>query len=134
MTLYYQFTKKHFEYELKGILMRNKLGTMEDITEQWKIENDSETWEYIYKISTKNRSVDIIVFSSVDMNTNKVRDIGNDAVRVVMRWTTRNGNFYKKLGKHYRIKTLFKNLEKTVVDGSNSVFGLNGKEFNTSIA
>jgi hypothetical protein len=114
MREYYQYSKKHFEYMMRGILINNKLGFMEDITKAWREEGNT-TWEYIYRISTKNSAVDIIVFSSVDMNIDKVREIGGDAVRVVLRWKTKNGNVYKHVAKHYRIKTLFDNLKDTLV-------------------
>jgi hypothetical protein len=125
---YYQFSKKHFEYEMRGILIRNKCGFMTDITEEW-IKEGNETWERIYKIQTKNRAVDLIVFSSVDMRTNEVRDNGSDAVRLVMRWTTKNGHIYRKIAKHYRLETLFKNVEKSIKEATSSVFQLNYKEF-----
>lgn len=132
MERYYQFSKKHFQYMLRGILIKDRIGFMEDITTQWR-EEGNETWEHIYKISTKNRSVDIIIFSSVDMNTDKVRDIGGDAVRVVLRWKTKNGYIYKHIAKHYRIKTLFDNLEQTLINIQPQVFELKFKEFTPAI-
>lgn len=128
MTKYYQFSKKHFEFELKGILLRNRLGFMQDITEEW-LDEGNTSWERIYKITTKNKAVDIIIFSSVDIKTNEVRDNGADAVRVVMRWKTKNGVVFKKVKKHYRLKTLFQNLEHTISEAQQMVFGLNFKEF-----
>ncbi|MFW6242734.1 MAG: hypothetical protein ACOC2W_01090 [bacterium] len=125
---YYKFCKSHFEYELNGILIRNRAGFLTEITEDWR-EEGNETWEYIYKISTKNRAVDIIVFSSIDLKTDEVRDIGGDAVRLVMRWRTRSGNVFKRLAKHYRIKTLFENMEKTILEAQKSVFNLNYNNF-----
>lgn len=129
---YYQFSKKHFEYEMRGILIRNKCGFMTDITEEW-IKEGNETWERIYKIQTKNKAVNLIVFSSVDIRTNEVRSNGVDAVRVVMQWTTKNGNVYRKVAKHYRLETLFKNLEKTLIEATSNVFNLNYKEFVTEL-
>lgn len=129
---YYQFSKKHFEYELREILKRNKSKFMDDITEEW-IKEGNVTWERIYKISTKNRAVDIILFSSIDMRTNKVRESGGDAVRVVIRWTTKNGPYFKKVAKHYRIETLFKNLEETILLTKENVFNLNIKQFTKEV-
>lgn len=124
MKKYYKFSKKHFEWEL----MNMKLGWVEDITQQW-IEEGHHTWERIYRISTKNKSVDIIIFSSIDMNTNYVRDNGDDAVRVILRWKTKHGYVYKRVGKNYRIKTLFKNLRRNIEEAQSKVFNLNFKEF-----
>ena len=129
---YYQFSKKHFEYELKGILIRNKLGFMEDITESYKAEG-GETWERIYAISTKNKSVKILIFSSIDIKTDKVRDIGGDAVKIVTEWTTKNGKVYQKVAHHYRLETLFSNVERTLIGCSKTVFDLNFKDFSKAI-
>lgn len=114
MAQYIKFGKKQFEYELRGILIKNKIGFLYDITEEW-FEEGNFSKEYIYKIKTKNKNVDIIIFSSIDIKTGYVRNIGSDAVRIVLRWKTENGYVFSKLAKHYRIKTLFDNLESTLV-------------------
>ena len=132
MRRYYQFSKNHFEYDVRNFLIKNKLGFLSDITQDY-IADGGETWERIYKISTRNRSVDIIVFSSVDMRSNHVRENGDDAVRLVMRWKTKNGYVYKKLAKHLRIKTLFNNMHKTVKEAQQSVFNLAYKEFSKEV-
>lgn len=132
MANYYKFSRKHFEYELKGILIRNNFGFMQDVTEEF-ILKDCTTWERIYKVPTKNKSVDIIIYSSVDMRTHQVRDIGSDAVRIVLRWTTKNGEVFKRVGKHYRLETLFKNLENTIKNTRDQVFQLNYKEFSKEV-
>lgn len=125
---YYQFCKKQFEYELRNM----DQGWMEDITEQWMTEGH-ETWERIYKMSTKNKSVDIIIFSSVDMRTNHVRDNGADAVRVILRWKTKKGYVYKRIGKNYRVRNLFKNLKGNLEQAHSQVFNLNFKEFTPEV-
>lgn len=128
MRQYYQFGKNHFEYGVREFLIKNKLGFLKDITDDY-IADGGITWERIYTISTSNRSVEIMVFSSVDIRTSHVREHGDDAVRLVLRWKTRNGYVYKRLAKHLRIKTLFSNMQKTVETAQNSVFNLNYKEF-----
>jgi hypothetical protein len=125
---YYRFSKEHFEYKLKDMLFKHNAGFMEDITWNWRKEGNV-TWERIYKISTKNRAVDIIVFSSIDISTGRARDVGGDAVRLVLRWKTTNGNLYKRLAKHYRVDTLFDNLKETVLDAQANVFNLKAWEF-----
>lgn len=129
---YYQFSKKHFEYGVRNFLIENRLGFLTDITQDY-IAEGGETWERIYKISTRNRAVDIIVFSSVDMRTNHVREHGDDAVRLVMRWKTRNGYVYKRLAKHLRISTLFNNMHKTVSKAQQSVFNLSYGDFSKEV-
>ncbi|MDF2534207.1 MAG: hypothetical protein K0R18_364 [Bacillales bacterium] len=125
---YYQFCKKQFEYELRNM----GLGWMEDITEAW-LEEGNESWERIYRISTKNKSVDIIIFSSLDMRTNHVRDNGADAVRTIIRWKTKHGFIYKRIGKNYRVRNLFRNLQGTIKEAQSQVFNLNFKEFTPSM-
>ncbi|MNV17879.1 hypothetical protein D3C71_1086810 [compost metagenome] len=129
---YYQFSKKHFEFELKGITLRNAIHAAELYTEEYRAAG-GETWEHIYRLPTRNRAVDIIIYSSVDINTNEVRDHGTDAVRVVMRWTTKKGPVFKALHTHQRITTLFKNLESTIVKAHQEVFSLNYKEFSEAV-
>ena len=132
MKRFYQYGKKHFEFELRRLLFKNKMGSMEEITEDFSRENYTE--ERIYKIKTKNPSVSIIVFSSVDIKTNFTRDIGADAVRIVLEWKTKNGFVYKKVGKHLRIDTLFNNVEKSLLKAKNEIFNLNYKEFQKKIS
>lgn len=127
MKRFYQYGKKHFEFELRRLLFKNKIGSMEEITEEFL--KESYTEECIYKIKTKNPSVSIIVFSSVDVKTNFTRDLGADAVRIVMEWKTKNGFVYKKIGKHLRIDTLFNNVEKSLLKAKAEIFNLNYKEF-----
>jgi hypothetical protein len=124
---YKQFGKSEFEYELRGILIRSRLGYLKDITDEYRKENP--TWERIYTISTKNRAVKILVFSSIDIRTGFVREHGDDAIRLVMEWTTRNGKVYKKIAKHLRIKTLFGNMEKSITQAQQEVFNLKYNEF-----
>lgn len=128
MRKYYQFGKRHFEYGVREFLIQNRLGFLKDITEQY-IEEGNTTWEHVYSISTANRAVEIIVYSSVDIRTSHVREHGDDAVRLVMRWKTRNGYVYKRLAKHLRIKTLFQNMHKTVAEAQKSVFSLRYVDF-----
>jgi len=129
---YYKYSEKHFCYKLKGILIENKAGFMKDITDEY-IKEGNKTWEKIFAISTKNKAVDIIVYSSIDMRTHEVREKGGDAVRLVMAWHTKNGTFYKHIAKHLRIKTLFDNLKETILTTQANVFALNIKEFSKDI-
>jgi len=125
---YYQFSKKQFEYELKGISLRNNMRSMVNITEEYRAEG-KVTWEHVYKIPTRNKSVEIIIFSSVDITLNAVRENGADAVRVVLKWVTKKGPMYKAIHTHYRIKTLFSNLENTLIQAQGEAFNLVYNEF-----
>lgn len=125
---YYQYGKKHFEYGVREQLISNRLGFMKDITEQY-IAEGNQTWEHVYSITTANKAVEIIVYSSVDIRTSYVREHGDDAVRLVLRWKTKNGYLYKRLAKHLRINTLFQNMKKTIESAQKTAFNLNFKEF-----
>ncbi len=131
MGKYYQFTQKHFEFKLRQICIEEKIGFMSDMTEE--IQEQKVCFEKVYKISTKNKSVDLVIFSSISTNSSKVRTKGDDAVRIVGRWKTKNGYFYKKLAKHYRIETLFDNMKKTLQEFNLQIFKLNYNEFTKNI-
>lgn len=128
MRQYKQFGKKEFEYGLRGVLIRNRLGFLDEITFEYRKENPM-TWERMYTISTANRAVKVLVFSSIDLRTDTVREHGEDAVRLVMRWETKNGMVYKSVSKHLRIETLFDNIEKSLLNIKKEVFDLKYKEF-----
>ena len=130
---YFKFSKKHFEYGLRNILITNQIGFLTEITDEW-VDEGNVSNEYIYKITTKNPAVDVIVFSSISINTNKARNIGNGAVRFVLRWKTKNGYVFKRIAKHYRVKTLFDNIKPTIIEIQKNVFNLNYGEFYNTVA
>lgn len=132
MRKYYQFSRKHFEYNIREFLINGNMGFLTNITDEYIAEGNN-TWENVYTISTANKSVQILVYSSVDIHTSAVREHGDDAVRLVLRWKTKNGYVYKKLAKHLRIETLFNNMKKTVETAQQSVFNLNYKEFSKEV-
>ena len=55
--------------------------------------------EMVYQIPTKKEHVEIRIYSSVDVRTKKSRELGSDAVRVVL-WDALND---RPLGKGKRI-------------------------------
>lgn len=60
---------------------------------------ETKAKEYVYQGETEKPNVGIRVYSSVDIRTNKTRDIGSDAIRVVL-WDLLND---RPLGKGKRI-------------------------------
>jgi hypothetical protein len=120
---FYSFSRRHFEFELRGVLIREQAGYLTDITNEW-IQEGNATWERIYRISTQNKSCDIIVFSSVDMRTDSVRENGDDRVRLVMRWKTRNGYRFRRIARHNRLRTLFDNVKDSILVAKHHVFSL----------
>lgn len=128
---------KYIEYNLENIyidfekeIIKELSWFFGDITEDFKKEND--TWERIYEIPTQNKAVSIVVFSSVDLRTNPTREKGKDAVRIVLKWKTKNGDMYKRVAKHLRIETLFDNLKRSLKEAKSQIFKLNYKEFSKS--
>lgn len=131
---YYDFSKAKFEYELLNIIKKNKIGNYLEVTESLE-QNGYPILERVYVVKTRNPYVSILIYSSIDRRTDRVRDIGSDAIRVVLVWKTKRGRFYKKLHKHLRIKTVFNNLEKTLIEGKKEAEGMNLKiwEFSEGI-
>lgn len=125
---YRRFGRKEFEYKVREILIKNRLGFLSDITESYP-----NVWERVYAVSTANKSVDILIFSSIDIATDYVRDRGDDAVRLVLRWKTKNGYVYKRVAKHLRIRTLFANIQKSIENCQKEVFNLKYREFSKEI-
>jgi hypothetical protein len=116
-----RFSRAEFEARINHILHSNRAGFISDITREWR-EAGKETWEHIYRITTKNPAVDIIVFSSVDIRTNRARNNGDDRVRLVMRWKTRNGERFRRIARHNRISTLFDNVKDSIITAHGQVF------------
>jgi 3-methyladenine DNA glycosylase/8-oxoguanine DNA glycosylase len=127
MSKYTSYTQGQFLWNLRNTVWK-KIG-FGKITEM----KMADTWEHVYSVSTKNKAVDIIVFSSVDVRSGKTREKGSDAVRLVLRWETKFGYIYKRLGKHYRLETLFQNMEKTIKEAQSNCFNLNGNDFQKEI-
>lgn len=120
---YYDFSKAKFEFELRE--MKNKLNFSDFIEVTSSLESNGYTLnERVYLVKTKNPYVSILIYSSIDKRTDRVRSIGSDAIRVVLVWKTKKGRFYKKLHKHLRIKTVFNNLEKTLKEGKEEAEGM----------
>lgn len=113
---YRKFGKAEFEWnmrELKSSLgFRDFLEVTDDL-----IRNGYKINERVYLLRTANPSVNILIYSSIDKSNEKVRDIGNDAVRLVLVWNTKKGRYFRKLHKHLRIETIFKNMEKSLKEG-----------------
>jgi hypothetical protein len=126
------FHRVEFEKEMWTRLRRCGGGWMKDITYDY-IREGGFTKEHIYSVSTKNKSVDIIIFSSLLRDGQYSRAKGMDAVRVVLRWKTKHGSLYKRVHKHLRVHTLFENLISTIISTQKDVFNLNPKEFTRSV-
>lgn len=60
--------------------------------------------EYVYQGITENANIGVRIYSSVDIRTNKTRDIGSDAVRVIF-WDIINNRPLGKGKKIYRVES-----------------------------
>lgn len=125
---YKPYWKSEFQRCLTAVNQaRNILG--------WREVSDSianngfPIWEYVYEIRLKNSSASLIVFSSVDKNTDRSREVSSDAVRVVYQWSTKNGSVYSKVCKKYRVESLFANLQKAIISASNECFNLENRHW-----
>lgn len=111
---YVSFSKKKFEYELFQMKKKLKFSTYLNITDDL-IRNNIHTKEYVYLIRTGRKDTNILIYSSVDTRIDRMRELGTDAVRVVLVRKRSDGErFYKKVKTHQRINTLFNNLTKSV--------------------
>lgn len=129
---YRTFSKAQFEYFLTKTVKENELGYWRSLTEDLERETSRAYWEHVYQMATLNRTLTILIYSSVDRRFNKTRDLGKDAVRIVYRWETEKGVLYAKLKTHYRVNGLEKNLETTLKRYSNKdiIFNLLDKKIN----
>lgn len=130
MSRYIEYNLENIYIDFEKEIIKELSWFFGNITEDFKKEND--TWERIYEIPTQNKAVSIVVFSSVDLRTNQTREKGKDAVRIVLKWKTKNGDMYKRIAKHLRIETLFDNLKRSLKEAKSQIFKLNYKEFSKS--
>lgn len=129
---YKQYSKKQFEFFMRQFLIPNKLGMLSDITNQY-LKDGNISNEYIYTVTTKNKAVDILIFSSIDMRSDKTRVKDSDCVRLVLRWKTKYGYRYARIAKHLRIETLFNNVHKSIESVQKEVFNLQNKTFKNDL-
>ena len=121
---YKRYTKAQFERELILIRQEGKLRGWGDITQQLESESRQALWEFVYCFPTYNKDLDLVVYSSVDRRSGATREKGSDAVRVIYRLRVGGSVWYKKLKKHYRLETLFKNLQSTLIEGNKDCYKL----------
>jgi hypothetical protein len=120
---YKQYWKSQFQAALSSFYRTGKVNGWKEVSEEMESE-EIPINEFVYRISLKNPSASIIVFSSVDKITERTRDIGADAVRIIYEWKTENGLIYSKIAKRNRVETLFENLRESIVEAANNSFNL----------
>lgn len=113
---YKQYWKSEFQAALTSICNRGVIKSWEEVSTA--IQSDEITInEFVYRINLRHPSAAIIIFSSVDKATERTRDIGSDAVRIIYEWNTKNGIIYSRIKKRLRIDTLFENIQESI-DGA----------------
>lgn len=120
---YKQYWKSEFQRALSSFAKSNGMIGWNEVSEELE-DDDVSINEFVYRISLKNPSASIIVFSSVDKATERTRESGADAVRIIYEWKTKKGLIYSKIAKRNRVETLFKNLEDSVVEAASNCFDL----------
>lgn len=113
---YKQYWKSEFQAGLSTICNKGLLKSWEEVSDE--IQSDEiNINEFVYRIKLRHPSAAIIIFSSVDKSTERTRDLGSDAVRIIYEWNTKNGIIYSRIKKRLRIDTLFENIQESV-DGA----------------
>ena len=127
---YKAFWKYEFEKILNSLVKKEMIiGWHETAKELQDIE--IPIWEYVYRIKLKNRAASIIVYSSIDKQTDRSRRSGKDAVRIIYEWHTKNGLIYSKIVNRNRIESLFGNMRHSIIKASNECFDLGKRSFGT---
>jgi hypothetical protein len=107
---YYEFTREEFETKLKEIVDVHEYR-VGDFTEE------INCGERVYEVTTKHPHVRVLIYSSLGVNGKTAADVGDDAVRFVHYCMYKGKRYYKSHKKKLqRVKTIFKNLEKTLFD------------------
>jgi hypothetical protein len=111
---YYEYSVNEFETKLKEIcdIHGYEVGYF---TAKLPLREQKER---IYEVTTNNKYVRMLIYSSLGVNGTTCADVGGDAVRVIWYIKFNEKLYYKKFKKHQRIETIFKNLEKTIIEAS----------------
>ena len=128
----YMTNKKSFEYKLRSICIKNKLGWMLDVTEDF-IQSGLAYNEQVYLIRIPNKYMDVLVFSGIRYNYNR-DDVGTNDVRILVRWRTKQwGNIYMRIGRCYKNNDMYEKIEKILLTNKNAVFTYRPKQFTINI-
>lgn len=90
MAEYISLSKTEFEEALKS------LGT------EYELINKPGAKEHVYKVKTSNEKVSVVIYSSVDIFSDKTRGVGEDAIRTVF-WHEKGNHPIGKGKRIYRV-------------------------------
>jgi hypothetical protein len=122
------YDRKGFEYEVRGICIKEKPGFFNDLTEDLMLIAPDRVDQRVYAITTKNKSVDYIIYSGISTETNETLE-SFEKVNVVMRWKTRSGIMYKTVASAPRNEDMFKVISDGIVAAKDTIFKLDFKSF-----
>ena len=126
------FSRKRLEFWL--IQLRNHKGSEERPNHLlgWSecggdIENrftDSKINEFTYRFKTKNKSASLIIFSTIDRDTELCTKKGSGCVRVLWSWTTKYGERFKHIADLKRTGKLEESLRVLLLSEARQCFGM----------
>lgn len=111
MGKYTEFDKHEFEKVLNDTIIQFDTR-LRFYTLNGRDERFDEVLEYVYILHTGVSWINIIIFSSIDIHSNKCRPNGKDRVRVVLEWEYPNVRepIYKSIGKFKRTEKMLNRL------------------------
>jgi len=114
---YKPYWKSEFQQTLSSLSYSSNLLDWEEVS--GSIETGTlPINEFVYRFNLVNKSCSIIIFSSVDKSTERSRDVGADAVRIIYEWKTKNGLIYSRIAKRNRVDTLFENMSDSILQAA----------------
>ena len=112
---YYDFGRGIFEDRLSSMLDSNGLGRWYDVSDRLR-EGKVDLIERVYLVSTRDRRRSILVYSTLDIRTDRVSDEIGRFVRFYLVEKRLNGYEYKYLGRRLRTEVLFDRMESFLID------------------
>lgn len=117
---YTPYWKSSFEKCWKSLLNNNVISGWSIITDELREVCDHPINEIIYRLDIGINNTSIIVYSSVDVRTERTRQSGKDAVRIIFEWNTKNGLIYAHIDKRLRVEGLFENISDSIVQAKHN--------------
>lgn len=112
---YYDFGRGIFEDRLSSMLDSNGLGRWYDVSDRLR-EGKVDLIERVYLVSTRDRRRSILVYSTLDIRTDRVSDEIGRFVRFYLVEKRLDGYEYKYLGRRLRTEVLFDRMESFLID------------------
>lgn len=121
---YVAYWKSDFEKLWRSLKNEAVISNWDYATTRFSEGGNFPICEIVYQLSLPRSAASIIVFSSVDISTERTRKNGADAVRIIYEWNTRNGLIYAHYDKRLRIETMLQNLRISIVQAATDATNL----------